>query len=251
MLNLNLRRSGWFSSIMFAAKPEWSDSSGPLTPAQVADRLHGKRVLMLHHGYRNTQDRAADAYSRLLLELQGIGPAPWDAVIACYSPLSELKIGFSFARWRADKAGQMIAEAIAALSRLGCRMKKLTAQTHSLGAMVLLEALRAGLRVDDLVLSAPAVDNESMEPGNGRYGAYLCRAKKIFVAFSNHDPVNWFYRLARRDKMLGVYGPQEPGAIAENVEFQDFTDNIQGHSEYKYCAAYLKVLWERLAAIQE
>lgn len=245
MLICNLRHSGWLSNVLFADRPEWSDLSGPLTLTQVAARLSGKRVCVLLHGYRNTEDAAEGAYAQIRANFESLGESPYDEWVGVLMPLSRLKLGFQFARMRAAKAGKMLAGAFWDLFLCGVYQDMIDVQTHSLGGMVALEALREGLRCRNLIMSAPAVDNEALEP-QSRYGAYLARAKRIFVAFSNHDPVDWFYRIASRDKMLGVHGPQSKAAIVADVEFVDYTEAISKHSGYKECPAYLST-WRRVA----
>lgn len=232
MLYLDLCRDG--SRIWFAATPHWRTTMGQaLTPTQASARLSGKRALLLLHGYNNTEDAAAGAYSVLVRNLEDLGSLPYDVVIGAFMPLSELKIGFTFARHRARKAGRIIAEVCKHLP-----VASIDVQTHSLGGMVALEALRAGLHCRNLIMSAPAVSDEALEPSS-RYGAYLYRANRILVAYSRHDPVDWPYKFASWDKMLGCHGPQEPGAIVAGVDLLDCSNKINKHSGYKASVEYL------------
>ncbi len=241
-LNLNIRRGD--SNIWFAGTPRWSTQMGDaLSPTQAAARLAGRRVLLLLHGYRNTQDAAQGAYSTLLANFESIAALPYDVVICGYMPLSQFGLGFPFARMRAAKAGRIVAAPFR-LMNLAC----LDIQTHSLGGMVALEMLRAGLRCRNLIMSAPAVSNNALEP-TSRYGPYLYRAKRIVVAHSVHDPVDWPYRFASWDRMLGCSGPQEPGAIADHAEAHDFSAFVTKHSGYKECREYLE-LWRDVASAQ-
>ncbi len=239
MLHLNLRRNG--SNIWFAPA-QWRTSMGQvLTRTQVTGRVGGKRAVLLLHGYNNTEDAAAGAYSVLMGNFEDAGPSPYEIVIGAFMPLSQFKLGFTFARHRARKAGSMIAEVCAHLL-----VASLDVQTHSLGGMVALEALRHGLRCRNLIMSAPAVDDDALEPAS-RYGAYLYRASRILVAYSRHDPVDWPYRFASWDRMLGAHGPQEPGAITAGVDLLDCSGFIGAHSRYKSCPEYLT--WWRQVAV--
>ena len=195
-LNLNIRRAG--SNIWFAKTPDWTTTMGePVSPTQSMAHIAGKRVLLLLHGYRNTEDSAAGAYSTLLENFESVAAVPYDVIVGAFMPLSQFKLGFPFARMRAAAAGRMVAAPFR-LAHMTC----LDIQTHSLGGMVALEALRSGLRCRNLIMSAPAVSNNALEP-HSRYGPYLYRAKRIVVAHSIHDPVDWPYRFASWDRMLG------------------------------------------------
>lgn len=239
-LNLNIRRAG--SSVWFAKTPLWSKPmKGLVSPSQAMTALAGKRVLVVLHGYRNTEDSAEGAYSTLLNNFESVAALPYDVIILGFMPLSQCTLGFPFARMRAAKAGKRIAAALL-LARVAC----LDIQTHSLGGMVGLEALRAGLRCRNLIMSAPAVSNNALEP-TSRYGPYLYRAKRIVVAHSIHDPVDWPYRFASWDRMLGCSGPQEPGAIVDHAEAHDFSAFVTKHSGYKSCREYFD-LWLRVVS---
>lgn len=239
MIHMNIRRAG--SNIWFAKTPQWTTAMGDLlSPTQVMARVAGRRVLLLLHGYRNTQDSAEGAYATLLENFESVAALPYDVVVGAFMPLSQFKLGFPFARMRAAKAGRIVAAPFRLMN-----LAYLDIQAHSLGGMVALEAIRAGLRCRNLIMSAPAVSNNALEP-TSRYGAYLYRAKRIIVAHSTHDPVDWPYRFASWDRMLGCSGPQEPGAIVDHAEVHDFSALVTKHSGYKSCREYFE-LWRDVA----
>jgi esterase/lipase superfamily enzyme len=229
MLRLNLRKGE--STWRFGNTPVWSELAGPeLSPEQVAARLEGKRVLLLLHGY-NTTD-AFGAFAEIALEMGHL----YDEVIGVSMPLSRLELAFWLARMRATKAGRLLAAAIADLgstefvSRL-----KIDAETHSLGGLVLLEALDHGLYVRHAILTAPAVDNESIQEQE-RYALAVQRAERILVAHSRHDPVlRAAYKLGMWDNALGLTGPQNPELCDKRIFSLDCSDVVRQHGDYKRC----------------
>ena len=99
--------------------------------------------------------------------------------------------------------------------------------------MVVLEALRAGLRVRNCLLTAAAVDHESIQQGQ-KYEAAVSRAQRVMVAYSQHDGVlRGAYRLGMWDDALGLTGPQDPALCAPNVLPVDCSGSVREHSDYK------------------
>lgn len=195
-------------------------------------------VLLVLHGYRNTADAAKGAYAVLHQGLETVGRPKLALVIFAFMPLSQFKLGFTFARMRVGKVARKLRECMALVGNY----KHLFVQTHSLGGMVALEMLRDGFFCEGLIMSAPAVDNNAMEPMHSRYGAYLHRAGRILVAHSRRDPVDWPFRFASWDKMLGCSGPEQLGAVTENVVAVDFSAEVDEHGGYKECWRYYKLM---------
>ena len=238
MLCLNLRKGN--STILFGAAPEWSEfpSDTHLTNEQAAARLSGRRVLVLIHGY-NVED-VWGAFAEVALQV-----SPWyDAIVGVPWPGSKLDLAFWLARMRAGKAGKMLAAALAPIKAVAAA---LDIEGHSLGCMVALETLTAGLRCRNLILTAAAVDNESIQVGE-RYWDATQRAERVLVAYSRHDPVlAGAYRFAMVDRALGLTGPETPKFCATWVIRLDLSSVISGHSEYKRCPELFEA-WKRLAS---
>jgi hypothetical protein len=175
--------------------------------------------------------------------LEAIGNNPYDIMVGCYMPLSRFLLGFRLARHRAAKAGHLIHAALS-----GLEYASLDISTHSLGGMVALEAIRDGLHCRHLVMAAPAVEDDDLEP-TSRYGPFAYRVSgRILVGYSKHDPVGWPFRFATWDRMLGCNGPQQPGALPESIIARDFSDLVHSHSGYMECRQYLET-WRELASI--
>lgn len=232
MITLSLRRG---ASTMWFGGPEWAEADGAqLTPEAAAIRLLGKRVLVLVHGYRVND--ALDAYARIGIHVDGL----YDEIVGVLWPGSHLLLGYVFAQWRAGRAGQLLAAALRPLRAT------LDIEGHSLGCRVTMEALRAGgIYPRNVILTAPAVDNESLERGE-RYGAACAAAHRVVVAHSRRDDVlRTAYTLGSWDRALGLSGPERPERCPSNVVCLDLTAEIGGHSDYKRCMG-LFTAWRSL-----
>jgi hypothetical protein len=228
MLCLSLRKN---NSTIFFGGPSWTThDGGKLTEEEVAERIAGKRVCILLHGYCTADPFGA--FSEIALEMGDM----YDEFIGVSMPLSRLEWAFWLARMRATKAGRLLAAAIADLgSTEFVNRLKIDAETHSLGGLVLLEALDHGLYVRHAILTAPAVDNESIQEQE-RYALAVQRAERILVAHSRHDPVlRAAYKLGMWDNALGLTGPQNPELCDKRIVSLDCSDVVRQHGDYKRC----------------
>lgn len=225
MWRLNLRRGD--STIFFGA-PELSNGSGLIPENSWKDATSRKRALFLIHGY-NVQN-AHKSYREIESRIGDL----YDVVIGVWWPGSDLALAFWLACMRADKAGKILASCVSKMSFLS-----IDVEAHSLGCRVALEALRNGMSVNALILTAAAVDNESPLKGK-RYYEACGMANVVFNAFSRKDPVlSMAYRLARFDKALGLSGISNGIAPSSYME-RDFTHYVDGHGKYKTCAVFYK-----------
>ena len=234
MLRLSIRKG---DSTIFFGPPRWSEVDGAdLTATQVQSRLAGMRVLGLIHGY-NVED-AFDAYARIAIHMDD----SYDEVVGVEWPGSKLDLAFWLARMRAGKAGRLLAEELGPIYSAAAA---LDIEGHSLGCMVALEALSAGLRCRNLVLTAAAVDNESIQ-AEERYWIATQRAHQILVAYSRHDPVlAGAYRIAMADRALGLTGPEDAKRVCSSVIALDLSNDISEHSQYKACGRLFST-WRNL-----
>lgn len=234
MLTLSLRHGD--STFRFGPAT-WSEADGVTLPLAIAaQRLAGKRVLVLVHGYRVTD--ALDAYARIAIHMGGM----YDEVVGVLWPGSRILLGYLLAQWRAIGAGERLAAALQPIRAT------LDIEGHSLGCRVAMEALRAGgIYPRNVILTAAAVDNESLQRGE-RYGAACAAAHQIVVAHSRRDDVlRTAYTLGSWDRALGLCGPQCRTKLPSNVQCLDLTDQIGGHSDYKRCAGLFSA-WRALIA---
>jgi hypothetical protein len=233
MISLSLRRN---DSTIFFGDPTWAEVDGPaLTETQVAARLNGKRALVMVHGYC-TKD-PFDAFARIDLHIG----QHYDEVIGVPWPGSHLQFAFWLARIRATKAGRLLAGAL-------CKYEPaaLDIEAHSLGCMVALEAMDHRLYCRNAILTAAAVDNESIQERE-RYALAVQRADRVLVAHSRHDPVlRGAYKLGMWDSALGLTGPQDPTRCNRRIEALDCSTEVEKHGDYKRCAM-LFARWAEIA----
>jgi len=236
MLTLNLRRG---MSTLFFGRPEWSYTVGSkLTPEQVATLLKGKKVLLLVHGF-NVED-PDDAYATVALNIGHM----YDYVVGVHWPGSRVGMFFRFAQRRADRAGQALASAIRNIDAI------FDIEGHSLGCHVTLESLKYLTKVRNVILAAPAVDNEVLGVGY-EYEDALSSIKACMVAYSKYDSVlARAYRLADWDDALGLTGPEDPTQCPKNVLPIDLSDVVKEHSQYKKEKKFYEA-WEKLLSEQK
>jgi len=222
-----------------------------MEPDELVDDVRGQHVLVLVHGYRNPLQNVAPAYRLVEQKLKKhglVGEGGYDRVIGFLWPGFETVFGFVLAvPWANRSAGFLRS----LLMRLGSSTSTIDIQTHSLGARVALQALAfpQDVWVDNLMLTAPAVDNESLEPGKEFHPA-LDSCRRCFVYHSSRDRVlRVSYRIGAWDKALGYKGPENPDVIAEDVDqvfVADCSAVVRSHGGYRradrYCEHWGRVL---------
>ncbi len=212
-------------------------------------RADGRHVLVLVHGYRNPLKNMASAYKDLAHGLTDAGLLA-EATTALASQYS-LAIGFAWPGFRTKVLGFLAARPNA--NRAGGYLRTLTSslrraartidiETHSLGARVALQALSTddSLWVDNLMLTAPAADNECLQPKE-EYNAVLDSCNRLLVYHSKHDPVLKTYTVAAVDRALGLKGPESKQVTLEkcpNVFVVDCEKHVTQHGDYRKKSAY-------------
>jgi hypothetical protein len=98
VIQLSIRKQGWGGTWLFG-QAVWQEGGKAVTAPQIADRLTGKRVLVLVHGY-NVED-PIPAYGSVR-EAVGRG---YDEVVGVHWPGSRVAAAFWLACLRANKAG--------------------------------------------------------------------------------------------------------------------------------------------------
>lgn len=197
----------------------------PVGEAALLDRVAGQRVLLLVHGYNNTEDDVSLAYARIEDAVARHLRGQYDLVMGYTWPGGGIHLSYPIARARANTTGPRLAPWLVKLAR---RAAALDVMSHSLGARVVLKALGSAPRsparpLRHLYLLASAVDNESIEKGEEFYDATR-RAQRVLVVHSKADrtlafwfrlgdailPWQWFDFL---DVALGSSGPENPASI--------------------------------------
>lgn len=221
-----------------------------LTMSAVADAVAGKHALVLVHGYRNPLPKLAAAYAVIdetLVRLGLVGERRYGIVLGFMWPGFKLASKFKSSVGHANRSAEPLRQLCATISRSA---HSLDVQTHSLGARVALTMLSTGDEtfVDNLLMTAPAVDDEGLEPDQEFHGA-LDHCRRCVVYHSKSDPVlrKW-YRLAQHDRALGDSGPESPATIAgkcPSVFVVDASHVVSSHGGYRKAPPYYRH-WERI-----
>jgi esterase/lipase superfamily enzyme len=126
-------------------------------------------------------------------------------------------------------------------------------ETHSLGARVALQALAFDpeVFVDNLMMTAAAVDNEILEPKE-EFNQALASCRRCLVYHSSKDPVlKLLYRIGSLDKALGAKGPEHPKVILKDCPevfvVDCSSDVVTSHGGYR-SAPEVYNHWERVLA---
>jgi esterase/lipase superfamily enzyme len=224
-----------------------------ITERNVLKQAEGKHVLVLVHGYRSPIKNLYSSYNRLLQGLTDSGLMAgqnYGLVLGYCWPGFKARVSFFLAVPYANRGAGFFRTF---LDKLGETAKTVDVQTHSLGARVALQALSAGAKpkkIDNVLLTAPAVDNEALEPDK-EFHAALGNAKRCFVYHSANDPVLAVsYRIGKLDKALGYQGPENPQVVLDqckNVYTVDCSGPVHDHGGYRGAGVYYEH-WSRVLA---
>ena len=233
-----------------------TDPFDELTDDELSERADGKHVVVFVHGYRNPMKNVDAAYRDVSRRLIARGLlAATDTVLQAQYGLAvgfawpgfrTRAIGFIAARPSANRAGGHLRSLIELLRHSA---RTVDVQTHSLGARVALQALSTGdtLWVDNLILTAPAVDNECLQPDEEFYEA-LESCNRVLVYHSRHDSVLKAYVALAFDRALGYKGPEKKDVIladCPNVHVVDCASIVKAHSDYRKQEKYFDH-WSRV-----
>ncbi|HEX4945900.1 MAG TPA: alpha/beta hydrolase [Blastocatellia bacterium] len=222
------------------------DQFEELDEMNLAQQMQGKHVLILVHGFRNPLTNVASSYQRLLKGLIDAGlmsDTGYGLVLGFTWPGFETPLGFFPAIPFANRSAGFFRSLLELASR---NARTVDVQTHSLGARVVLQALAAGTDgfVDNLMLAAPAVDNEVLEPKR-EFNNALEACRRCLVYHSEKDSVlKRSYRIGDApefDKALGWKGPQRPAIIeaqCPEVFVVDCKKVVASHGAYRTSGAY-------------
>jgi esterase/lipase superfamily enzyme len=229
-----------FDDLQFRRYANLSDTTSftEVSAGEFADEVADKHVVTFVHGFRNPLKAVAAAYKSLEGELVDrglIGPGNYDVAIGFLWPGFQTELGFFPAVPWANRSASFFREFV---KLLNSSAHTVDIQTHSLGARVALQALAFEHEVwtDNLMLTAPAVDNESLEPKK-EFNAALASCRRCFVYHSSKDPVlKIAYRIGALDKALGYEGPENPDIIdaeCPEVFVVDCSAVVSSHGGYR------------------
>jgi esterase/lipase superfamily enzyme len=216
-----------------------TSAEAPISDDDFRTAIQDQRLLLLIHGYHNKRENIIGGYSMIDGALRaknavGSGARAYHQVIGIAWPGGFTKISYLAAKLRANALGDSV---FARLRKIVEAAKAVDIMTHSLGARVILKALQNAdpnsETVRNLFLTAPAVDDESIQQGEKFFiSTQACR--KVFVLHSGNDKVlKLTYPLMDFDKALGLNGPDKANKLGANVQMVDCSDAVRAHSDYR------------------
>jgi esterase/lipase superfamily enzyme len=201
-----------------------------------------KHVCVLVHGFNNPIANVAKSYWELVTGVQT--KAAYGLVVGFTWPGSRTPAGYFGAVPKANRSAPFLRDLINALRPVALSVD---VQTHSLGARVALKALAdpAKVFVDNLMLTAPAVDHHCLEPG-AAFGGSVASCNRCFVYFSKNDPVlkSGFWVgdvVGGIHAALGLKGPRSKAVTLEktpNVYVVDCSARVKTHGGYRLAPEY-------------
>jgi esterase/lipase superfamily enzyme len=250
-------RRGFDSDQRLAAKNAYRNFTNPtdagafedLTKTELLQRATNKHVCILVHGFNNELPEVMNAYWKITSQMvdTGVtGASGYGLVIGFTWPGFATAAGFFTAVINAKKAAPFLLESINDLRRVA---HTVDIQTHSLGARVALTALRSpnNVFVDNLLLSAAAVDSDLLEPDKDFFSSTL-NCNRLFVYHTKQDGVlRAAYPLGDLQdgpgRALGLRGPHsKPLTVAKtpNVYVVDCAQRVTHHGGYKDTRQYFQ-----------
>lgn len=229
-----------FGDLQFRRYPDLSDTGtfSEISTAELAAEVKDNHVLVFVHGYRNPIRNVTAAYKKLEMELRNrqlIGAGNYDLAVGFLWPGFQTQLGFFVAVPWANRSASYLRQFLQLLSD---NAHTVDVQTHSLGARVALQAhaFEHEVFTDNLMLTAPAVDNESLEPAKEFHEA-LRSCRRCLVYHSSRDKVlKIAYRIGTLDKALGFRGPEHPAIInteCPDVFVVDCSATVSSHGGYR------------------
>ncbi len=172
-----------------------------LSEDDLLNEVSGKNVLMLVHGYNNEQDEVYDAYTIIENKLSEHTDNKYDLVIGYSWPGGDLGIEWYSSKQRSNSVARRFRFLISSLSE---QTSSIDIMSHSLGARVVLKALKQAdekIIIRNYFCMAAAVDNEVLEK-NEEFHLSVSKVGRIFVFHSMNDGVlSGVYRLAEWDNV--------------------------------------------------
>lgn len=207
-----------------------------LNEEEFLEEVSGRKVLLLVHGYNNEQDEVYDAYTIINDKVAEHITNEYDLVIGYSWPGGDIGLEWYSSKKRANSVARRFRLLISAISE---NTRSLDIMSHSLGARVVLKALKQAkenIIVRNYFCLAAAVDNEVLEK-NEEFHLSVSKVEKIFIFHTRYDGVlSSAYRLAEWDNALGLYGPEDKAYIqnrTKTIYVANCKKVVDSHGGYK------------------
>ncbi len=241
-----------FATILSAVLLFWSDRAHFSDPDKVSketvergvsgdkkidfSQFQGGRVLVLVHGFNNTEEDAEGSYHKVMQYLsQAENSELYTHVIGYLWPGYDDFYDYFAAKEDVEKiAGRMSGH----LDKLSTVASSVDILAHSMGNRLILDSLlklsekNKDQKINHYYSFAAAVGEESIERRQIYFPAtQLCR--KMTVFHSSHDDILKFvYLLTEEDEALGSDDDILFSSMPKNVQFIDCTPFVDGHTAY-------------------
>jgi esterase/lipase superfamily enzyme len=208
-----------------------------LTLEQLADLVRGKHALVIVHGYNTPFENVAPAYAQVEQKLRQhkiTGAGKYEAVLGFLWPGYDMFLEFKLAIRSANQTAPFLGEL---LKLVNTNALSTDVQTHSLGARVALQTLKSvkPLWIDNLILQAPAVNDESLSPKQ-EFNKSLDQTNRAFAMWSRSDKALLGFMFSEASRALGRWGPSNKKKLAtENPNLYSINGSPQklDHGDYK------------------
>jgi esterase/lipase superfamily enzyme len=239
--------------LQYRLYPNLSDTTTftELTEGELAAAVEDKHVVVLVHGFRSPLKNCAAAYRKVENELASrglIGTAGnYDLAVGFLWPGFQTALGFFPAVPFANRSAAFFRTFMRILNS---HAHTVDVETHSLGARVAMQAMafEPEVFVDNLLMTAAAIDNEVLEPKE-EFHQSLASCRRCLVYHSSKDPVlKVLYRLGSLDGALGENGPEHPKVVEQEcpeVFVVDCSAMVKSHGGYRE-APEVYDHWERV-----
>jgi esterase/lipase superfamily enzyme len=231
-------RASFWNADKISNDTEFMEVSGLQKMAFDIEKIKGKNVLLLVHGYNNDPEEALSTYRIINIHVSAFKDTHhsefYDFVIGYLWPGDDSVLKYYDAKRHASMLAKTMRSHLELLSSSAARVDVLA---HSMGNRLMFEALNYPSSLTKKIVHnfysfAAAVDDESLEI-NEKYYPSTKNCDKVFVFYSKRDNVlKWYYNLAELDKALGYEGAENSKKLPENVQLINYTNLVGQHSQY-------------------
>ena len=203
------------------------------------DSINEKKIVLIIHGYNNTSNEAFEFFLRIFQRIESL----YEGYICYLWPGND-----DFLEYLSAKSYAIGKELPKRLQNL---MQNLTLHSnqvdiiaYSMGCRLILETLKAPsqLKVGNVFLLAPAIDNESLEKSE-HYSSAIDKCRNIVVFFSKNDKVlNYLYPFVEGDFSLGAKGSENPHLLPPNIHMVNSSPYIKNHQDYSQSEFIFKII---------